>query len=108
MEIYRVGGILEQVAGEYQDHRFVRLHEALLQQLLQPRKRNRRGGFAANTFGANLGLGLSDFHFADLLARAPRRFEDMNCFLPRSDGGLDRKSTPLNSSHRSTSYAVTN
>ena len=60
-------GILQQIPGQDENDGFMRLHELLLQQLLQTCERHRRRRFASDTFGAYLGLGLSNLNFACLL-----------------------------------------
>src|ERR1700676_379884 len=96
MESHGEVWILQQVSRQDQDHGFVRLYKALLDQLFQSSQRNRGGGFAANAFGADLRLGLCDLDFTHLFAGCARRFQNLNRLLPR--GGIadaDRGGTGL-------------
>src|SRR6266849_5804155 len=84
MEAHGEVGILEQVSSQNQDNGFIRLHKSLLQQFLQPGKRNRGGRLAANTFGSDFGLGLRDLEFAHLFTSAASGLKNLDSFFPGS------------------------
>src|SRR5215470_5124938 len=62
--------VFQDVSREYQDDGFVRMHESLLRQFLQPRKRDGGSGLAADAVGTDLGFRERDFDFADLFDNA--------------------------------------
>src|SRR5882757_9025312 len=84
METHGKVGILEEVPGEDQDHRFFWLHEPEPQQFLQASESNGGGRLTANAFCANFGFGLSNLEFAYLVAGATGGLKDLYSFLPRS------------------------
>src|SRR5258706_8991844 len=84
MEAHGEVGVLEQVSGENQHHRFFWLHEPQPQQFLQASESNGGGRLTANAFCANFGFGLSNLEFAYLVAGATGGLKDLFSFLPRS------------------------
>src|SRR5215469_7544085 len=65
-----VGRILQGVSGEDEDDTLFPADFALGDELLEASESNGRGGFAADAFGADLGLGEGDLLLGDLLAPA--------------------------------------
>ena len=70
MVVDGVLGVLEGVAGEDEDDALFAVDVALGDQLFEPGEGDGGGGFAADAFGADLGLGEGDLGFGDLLAPA--------------------------------------
>ena len=58
------------------------LTNPLRAQFLQAGQRDGRSGLAADAVGADLGFGLGDFNFADLLDLAAGRAQHAQRFLP--------------------------
>ena len=84
MEFHGEVRILEQISGENQHDRFIRLHKSLPHQFLQARQSNGGCGFAANPFGADLSFGLRDLDFANLLTGAAGGLNNFHGLFPRS------------------------
>ena len=82
MEADRKVAILESMPGEQQHDALLYPHPAVGNQLLQAREGDRRGRFAADPFGPDLGLGHCDLSFGNLLAPAAGRLERMHRLLP--------------------------
>src|SRR5882762_5852759 len=83
MEAHGEVGVLEQVSGQNQHHRFFWLHEPQPQQFLQASERDGGGRLAANAFSANFSFGLGNLEFAYLVAGAASCLKNLYSFLPR-------------------------
>ena len=77
-------GILQQIPRQHQHHGLIRLHETLLDQLLQSRQSYGRRRFASDPFRADLRFRLRDLKLTDLFTGAAGRLQDMRRLLPRS------------------------
>ena len=86
MEFDGVVGVLERVAGEHQNHGLVGGDDALGAQFLQPGQGDGRGRLAAQSFGAELGLGDGDLRLGHVEAPAAGLLNDPRRLAP--GGGI--------------------
>ena len=77
-----VVGVFEGVAGEDEDGALLGADAAIGDELFEACEGDGGSWFAADAFGADLGLGEGDFGFGDLLAPAAGGLEGLHGFLP--------------------------
>src|SRR5215469_9717998 len=82
MKPQREIGILQRVPSQYQHNPFIRLNEALLDQLLQSREGDGGSRFAADALRTDLGFGGGNLDFAYLFDRAAGLANHPQSFLP--------------------------
>src|SRR5438105_5612157 len=95
MELDGEVGILEEMAGQYQNNGLAGFDKSAPTQLLESSQSNGGGRFATDAVSADFGLGSGDLDFRDLLNLPASRLKNAQRFLPRGRiadayGGCER------------------